>query len=383
MTPRRVRIARLLEESDADEARLGQVGTIVRVTKRRGDGPTVVVRFDDGTEDCFYDDELAYFPRDGVSLLARAAAAPHGTRARYVAAKCRCRRCKDANVAYYHARQARKRAAEASVWPTRSPIASSLERAGKACQIWRCPGACGRRCVVGGAWLKVKSKPVCDACVTRHTVWNGLVDAGGVLRHLRKLSRRGVGYRSVADAAGVSVTVLQDVRTRRKTRVRAELERRVLAVDEDAAAGGSKVSARRLHRAIRTLRALGFSRAGIARELGYRAPAIQLGRHGRARFERVVALEKLVRRVERGEVRPPVSTVGPYRLLRELVACGIDPAFLWARLGFRLNLAKRPLRMLAARADAILELRRTLELGSVRESSAARLEHLASSRSAS
>jgi hypothetical protein len=99
MIGRRVRIARLLGDELGDRGRLGQVGTIARVVKRRGEGPTVVVRFDDGGEDTFYEDELALYPRDGGSILERAKTAPHGTRARYVSGGCRCRRCKDSIVA--------------------------------------------------------------------------------------------------------------------------------------------------------------------------------------------------------------------------------------------------------------------------------------------
>jgi len=142
----------------------------------------------------------------------------HGTRARYVAGKCRCDECRRANREY-----ARSRA---------------------------------------------RGEP------------NGLVDAGPARAHLLELSAQGVGRRAVAAACDVALTVLQDVRTGRKLRIRAESSRRILAVDAGAMADHALVPARETRKAITELRHAGLTKREIAQRLGSMAstPSLQLTR---------------------------------------------------------------------------------------------------------
>ena len=118
---------------------------------------------------------------------------------------------------------------------------------------------------------------LCHRCRER-LVWNGLVDAAPVRKHLRALSRKGVGHESVAAACDVSVTVLADVLARRKTRVRKQTADRVLAVTADAIADHGIVPAGPTQRRLRQLEEEYFSKAGVARALGYQTPALQIGR---------------------------------------------------------------------------------------------------------
>jgi hypothetical protein len=143
----------------------------------------------------------------------------HGTRSRYVSG-CRCADCREANRLYYH--------------------------------------------------VRVKAKIFGD--------WNGLVLALTVRRYLRTLSRKGVGYKTVAVACDVSATCLAEVLAGRKKWIRARTQRKVLQVTADAIADGALVSAKQTWKRINELLEEGFTERELARRLGYRTLKIQLNR---------------------------------------------------------------------------------------------------------
>lgn len=165
---------------------------------------------------------------------------PHGTRARYVSAKCRCAECRRSNREY-----ARTRA---------------------------------------------------------HAESNGLIDASPARAHMLGLSAAGVGKRAVASASDVALTVLEQVRSGKSTRVRANTLKRILAVDVEAASDHAHVPAKATSAALRELQRLGLTKQEIATRLGSQAktPALRLS------FSRVTALNAMkVRRLlleVRGEV---------------------------------------------------------------------------------
>ncbi len=64
----------------------------------------------------------------------------------------------------------------------------------------------------------------------------GLVPADKTRQHLQALSKKGVGYKSVAEAAGVSKTILARVIWGKRLHVRANTERAVLAITAEAVA---------------------------------------------------------------------------------------------------------------------------------------------------
>jgi hypothetical protein len=113
--------------------------------------------------------------------------------------------------------------------------------------------------------------------------WAGLVDAAEVRAHLFRLSRKGVGYKSVATACDVSKTVLLEVRAGRRLKVRATTARKVLAVDGTAHAAKALIDARPTWRLIDELLEEGFTRQELARRLGSRAksqpPKLQIRQH--------------------------------------------------------------------------------------------------------
>ncbi len=168
-----------------------------------------------------------------------AAAKPHGTRIRYVGG-CRCLPCRAANSRY------------------------ETERAAQ------------RRMGLG----------------------NGLVPAKRARRHLSALSAKGVGRRAVAEASGVSATILMLVKSGRRTQIRSDTERRILAVNTGCASDGALISAQSTWRLIDRLLDEGFSRKELARRLGYRS-GLQLNRAritvrnaGRVRrfYDRIMAI---------------------------------------------------------------------------------------------
>ena len=287
------------------------------------------------------------------SRMARRSAAAHGTRTRYVIG-CRCDACRHANVAAYHARMLRRRAAAAEVAPSGPPGEGIVTRGGRAHRVKTCPGANGARCVRGGAWLRTGG-PVCTACIDRATVWNGLVSAAPARAHLLMLRRAGIGRRAVSAASDVPSSLIAAVVAGKRTRVRAATARRILGIDAGARADGARVSAARLNRRLAQMRAAGFTRRELGRLLGC-AGLLQLGKGRRARLRTVARVDRLWRRWKRGEIRHEpalVDAAGPYRQLAALHARGVPLRQIRARLGFSVDLRTPPQRMTRPHAAAV------------------------------
>jgi len=106
--------------------------------------------------------------------------------------------------------------------------------------------------------------------------WNGLVDAEPVRQHLLHLSTKGVGARSVHDVSGVALSVLRDIKAGRQKQIRARQAKYILAVDSLCKADSAVISARDTWRLVRWMVRRGYSKAELARRLGYKSPALQL-----------------------------------------------------------------------------------------------------------
>ena len=107
---------------------------------------------------------------------------------------------------------------------------------------------------------------------------NNLVSASAAREHLHSLSRSGVGRRAVADACDVSLTVLMEVRSGRKTTIRRQTEARILAVTTAAASDHAVIAGRDTNTQINRLLREGFTKAELARRLGFKTPALQIKR---------------------------------------------------------------------------------------------------------
>lgn len=177
---------------------------------------------------------------------------PHGDRLRYIAG-CRCQECRRANTAYERERALARKAGD----------------------------------------------------------WNGIVSADRARAHLKALSAAGIGRRQVTDASGIAETTLQLIAGGRRTKLRARTERLILAVTQQAAADGSLVDAGPTWALLDELLASGYSKAELARQLGYATPAIQF-RRTQCTVRNAYDVERLHARLRR------VPAAESLRLLAEL-----------------------------------------------------------------
>lgn len=133
--------------------------------------------------------------------------------------------------------------------------------------------------------------------------WNGIVSAKAAHLHIRKLSRAGIGYKSVADAAGVAHTIALEIRTGKRIQIRARTERKILAVTKDAWTEGTLLDADPTWRKIDKLIDEGFSKAELARRLGYKNPAIHF-KHFEVTGKTVARIDRFYRMIMAGGDEP-------------------------------------------------------------------------------
>jgi hypothetical protein len=107
-----------------------------------------------------------------------------------------------------------------------------------------------------------------------------IVDASAARAHIKKLSRAGVGYKSVADAAGIAHGIAFQIRSGERRRIRQSTERKILAVDKSAIADRALVPATPTWKLLDELLEDGYTKTQIAKWLGSKAkiPALQVAR---------------------------------------------------------------------------------------------------------
>lgn len=207
----------------------------------------------------------------------------HGTRARYVLAKCRCDACRKANTEYQKDRDRRAKEVSTSLAPAkRGSHRQRLKFQGKVRKgekkkkirfIFKraCPGVLGQPCP-DRAYLRKDSGGACSVCRAKLI---GQIPAEPVRKHLAKLSRQGIGYKSVAAASDVGETVLMRVMHGKAT-IRGDLAYRVLQVDKTAASDRSVISAKATWKMINELIEYGMTKTEIASQLGFKGHALQI-----------------------------------------------------------------------------------------------------------
>lgn len=109
--------------------------------------------------------------------------------------------------------------------------------------------------------------------------WNGIVPACHARRHLNRLSRLGVGRRTVADVTDIAETILAEIRSGKRKNIRARTERLILAVTAESAADRALIPATKTWALLNELIAAGYTRGHIALALGAKTPALQISKH--------------------------------------------------------------------------------------------------------
>lgn len=109
---------------------------------------------------------------------------------------------------------------------------------------------------------------------------NALVSAEAARKHLQWLSTQGVGRKTAADAAKVAASIVSKIIDGQREKIRAQTERRILAVTEVTAADGARRPAGGTWRLLDELIAAGYTRARIASEvMGRPVRSLQIRRH--------------------------------------------------------------------------------------------------------
>lgn len=129
----------------------------------------------------------------------------------------------------------------------------------------------------------------CDACRAANTAyersrnvaraagdWNGIVSADKARRHIKKLSKLGVGRRAIQAATDVADTILSEIRSGTRKNIRARTERLILAVTTDVRGEACLVPAGPTWALIDDLIAAGYTKSEIALGIGRKTPALQL-----------------------------------------------------------------------------------------------------------
>lgn len=191
----------------------------------------------------------------------------HGTRARYNTG-CRCDACRKANTTYEKARVEKKRALAIA--------------AGEESPDGYCIGVNSEPCPSRRKLYRISIGGRCNECLER-LGWNGLVPSDRARAHIVALQNAGVGRDPLSDASGVPVTTLTKIASGERRHLRADAERRILAVDVDAIADHSFVDGAETRRLLEELQTLGFRKYEIAAKLGAEAkiPSLQVGKRDR------------------------------------------------------------------------------------------------------
>ncbi len=202
---------------------------------------------------------------------------PHGTRASYTHG-CRCDACKASNRAYYHDRQRRAREEIAKLPPAApGPVRQLIGAPARQRQAKQlCPGLGGFPCTSFSGIKANSIGGVCAKCRER-LVWNGMVKAEPTRRRLQWMSSDwGLGYKTVADAAGVAPSVVAKILSGQRKKIRKSTADRILAVTPEARADHAVISGVQTWEDIRFMLARGLTRGEIAQRLGNKRPALQL-----------------------------------------------------------------------------------------------------------
>jgi len=184
--------------------------------------------------------------------------------------KCRCDACRKANTEYAKRRDHER--AEQAKDQENPPKYKLVEKRlfGRPPQLFEmqvCSGVNGEPCPKDSPLRSDSKGNICGECRKR-IAWNGLVPAERARAHMKTLSRLGMGMKSVAASCDVSETICFKIWVGTKKSIRADTERRILAVTIDGASDGNRIDARKTWRLIHALQKMGITKRELAEHLG-------------------------------------------------------------------------------------------------------------------
>jgi hypothetical protein len=149
--------------------------------------------------------------------------------------------------------------------------------------------------------------------------WNGFVSAIKAKAHILALAEQGVGRRQVSDASGVADSIVHSIRLGTRMTIRARTERLILAVTAAAIADRALIDAGPSWKLLDDLLATGYSKASLARALGYSGRWLQLNRN-QCTARNAYNVAQLHQKLQRVPAEPT------QRLIVELREEGYNPA---------------------------------------------------------
>jgi hypothetical protein len=204
----------------------------------------------------------------------------HGTRAMYVAEKCRCDACRAANRKYAQLRS-QKQADQAVQFLSEvvpAPQVWTLPDGTKQVRHYKraCPGIDGLPCKTHSHLRKDSTGGICSNCRERLKTFVTVL-AHKTREHILFLSQNGVGEEAVHQASGVANCIIRDIRQGKQQAVLPETEKRILSVTLAAALPHALVPGQEVWKKVTELRSKGgMTKGEIAQALGNKTPALQL-----------------------------------------------------------------------------------------------------------
>lgn len=104
----------------------------------------------------------------------------------------------------------------------------------------------------------------------RQGLSNNLIPASRARSHLLRLSKKGIGRRTVEIETGIPHSSLQKIKNKTKIQIREDTERRILAVNVNAARGKALIDATPTWKLISKLYKEGFTPESLGKRLGYK-----------------------------------------------------------------------------------------------------------------
>jgi hypothetical protein len=119
-------------------------------------------------------------------------------------------------------------------------------------------------------------------------------------RHILRLSRAGVGEKSLAAASGVGRSAIRRIRCGAQLTVTPRTESRLLAVTKEAYGDGANLPAGPTLRLIERLLKEGFTKVELAKRISPRTsvkPALNIGKSGRVKARTAMQVERFYNRL--------------------------------------------------------------------------------------